>query len=821
MSIYLRPTNQSNKMKLLFYTTLFSLFSLSLLAQNSTIKGSVFDEEGNPLFGANVILSNGEGSMVDDKGTYIFTNLSQGDYSISVSFIGYEKQTRELSLGAQETKTVHFTINGSQESLQQVEITGRKARSYKNEVTYAATKTATPIKDVPQAISYVTKEVFADQQAYRVNDIVKNVSGVNMFSYYDDFTMRGFRSGDTYINGLRVVGLFGPQPLLANIERVEVIKGPASAMFGNSIPGGVMNRVTKKPLAENRKSINFTLGSFNTLRTTADFTGPVNEKETLLYRLNLAYENSDSFRDLQEFKSYMIAPSISFLPTDKTRINFDLVITNFDGKLDRGQPIFGASAGTDLNSTPISFALNQTNDFQRSDVVYSTLSLNHQFSDHISFNASYMKYLFEEDLVEHRTSNQFAIDGNGDQIPTLMGMQVIQRQREFIADNLSSYFVIEGNTGALEHKVVAGFDFIEQKQPRGGASAFARGYKLQGGGVSTSLNDLPNFLRDENGNPVPNVPHFNLANPAYNIAQLSDYTMTQSPAAATRYYTYGFYLQDQIKYNNWQLLIGGRQEFFNDVVNVDRPNEEITTQNKFLPRLGLVYSATSNVNLYGTYTQSFQPQGVAAQTNPNVGGPFDPVTAEMIEFGAKAEFFNNRLAANLAVYSIENNNILVNANEPNNPELLRQRGQEESKGFEIDINGRIIPNLTLTANYAYNEAIISESDNVEEIGIRKENAPLHQGGFFGKYNFINGKLVGLGLSLGANFVSERNTFTSQLQLPSYTVVDAGISYKVDRFNISFLLNNVFNETHWVGGYDFVRLFPGAPRNYLMSVGYSF
>lgn len=808
-------------MKSILSILLFSFAFLNVNAQSSSIEGKILDEDGNPLYGANILLSNGAGTMADMEGDYRFQGLSGGDYTVSVSFIGYQRQSKEVVVEEGQTVQVNFTVSTSQENLQAVEITGRKARSYKNDVTYAATKTATPIKDVPQAISYVTKEVFADQQAYRVNDIVKNISGVNMFSYYDDFTMRGFRSGDTYINGLRVVGLFGPQPLLANIERVEVIKGPASAMFGNSIPGGIMNRVTKKPLAEDRKSINFTLGSFNTLRTTADFTGPINEKETLLYRLNLAYENSDSFRDLQEFKSYVIAPSISFLPTDRTQVNFDLVITDFDGKLDRGQPIFGASAGTDLNSTPISFALNQTSDFQKSDVVYSTLSLNHQFSDNISFNASYMKYLFEEDLVEHRTSNQFAIDGNGDQIPTLMGMQVIQRQRQFIADNLSSYFLLEGNTGAIEHKVVAGFDYIEQKQPRGAASAFARGYKLRDGGASTRPADFENFLRDEQGNPVPNVPHFNLEDPAYNVAQLSDYIFTQSSSPTTRYYTYGFYLQDQLKYRDWQLLVGGRLEYYNDIVNVDQPDEEITTQDKFLPRVGLVYSATDNVNLYGTYTQSFQPQGVAAQTNPDAGGPFDPVTAEMVEFGAKGEFFNNRLAANLAVYSIENNNILVNANEPDNPDLLRQRGQEESKGVELDINGRILPNLTVTANYAYNEAIISESDDPEEVGKRKENAPLHQGGVFGKYNVISGKLSGVGVSLGANFVSERNTFSPDLQIPTYTVVDAGASYKVDRFNFSILVNNVLNKTHWVGGYNYVRLFPGAPRNYLMSVGYSF
>ena len=194
--------------------------------------------------------------------------------------------------------------------------------------------------------------------------------------------------------------------------------------------GAAVNRVTKKPLTEDRKAISFTTGSFNTLRSTLDFTGPLNEDKTLLYRLNLAYENSDDFRDLQEFKSFMVAPSITFLPTDNTRINFDLVITNFDGKLDRGQPTFGAEAGTDLTSTPISFAIGAANDYHKTNVAYSTLSLNHQFTEALSFNASYMRYSYQEELFEHRTSNQFAVDSLGEQIPTLMGMRISTREQE-------------------------------------------------------------------------------------------------------------------------------------------------------------------------------------------------------------------------------------------------------------------------------------------------------------------------------------------------------------------------------------------------------
>jgi len=185
-------------MKSLLLPLLFFFISFTY-AQNSSLSGTITDENNVPIPGVSILLNGNKGTLTDFNGYYEFKNLQPASYSMEVSFLGYEDQTEVLELKQGETKKLNFTLETSNESLQEVEITGRKARSYKNEVTYAATKTATPIKDVPQAISYVTKEVFADQQAYRVNDIVKNVSCVNMFSYYDDFTMRGFRSGDTYI----------------------------------------------------------------------------------------------------------------------------------------------------------------------------------------------------------------------------------------------------------------------------------------------------------------------------------------------------------------------------------------------------------------------------------------------------------------------------------------------------------------------------------------------------------------------------------------------------------------------------------------------
>src|SRR5690606_19711596 len=311
----------------------------------------------------------------------------------------------------------------------------------------AGTKTETPIRFVPQAISYVTKEVIDDQQAFKTSDIIKNISGVNVFSFYNnDFTLRGYRASNALINGLRNPTGSWSQSLLPNVERIEVIKGPASALFANTDPGGTVNTVTKKPLDVNRRSINFATGSYNTFRMASDFTGPMNNEKTLLYRLNLAYQNGQSFRVLQGGEDLVIAPSISFIPTDRTQLNVDFVYSKTKSRLDRGQPIFGATAGTDLYSTPISFAIGKENDYANELSLYTTASLQHKFTDNISFNASYMKFLYDEDLLEHRTSNRYAVDADGVEIPTLMEMQTIRRKRKNYNDNITLYLVNDFST---------------------------------------------------------------------------------------------------------------------------------------------------------------------------------------------------------------------------------------------------------------------------------------------------------------------------------------------------------------------------------------
>lgn len=822
----------SYRLKIVVLFTLISF--LPLRAQNGMIKGLVRGET-NPLPGIKLVLHpTGKGAISDKQGTFTFADIPFGTYTLTASGLGYKAQSREISVNPNTTTTVEFTFSQANFELQNVEIIGRRETSYRNTTSFASTKTATLLKDVPQSISYVTKELIADRQAYRVGDVVKNISGVNQFSIYNDFTMRGFRSSVDLVNGLRFAnGDFGfwKQPLTINIERVEVIKGPASALFGNTNPGGTLNRVTKKPLDETRQSLSFSTGSFNTYRASADFTGPVTDDKTLLYRMNIGYENAGSFRNLQFARNYSVAPSVSFIPNENTHVNVDFFYNRSESRLDRGQPTFGTPQNVNLNATSQALSLSRPNDYLNEDNLFITAGLTHKFSSKVALNVSYIKVMYSEDLLEHRNANAFAPDSTGNTIPNLVLMRVFQRKRNFYNDNLSTFFNIETETAEIKHKVVVGYDFIQQELPLGGALFEAAGFRNAANtGTIATYNPAQKsrYLLDALGRPVPNVPSFDLtATNPYTFGDLSRYFFAAgtNAVAPTLYSAHGVYVQDQITWDKLRVLIGLRQDWYFDRSNYLTAQDSTITQTSFLPRFGAVYSLTDDINLYASYSQGFQPQTAAVLRNPLAGGPFDPLKSSMIEAGAKGEFFEKRLGVNLALYQIIQQNVLVNALDPANPQRMTQRGEERARGFEIDAMGRVLTNLSITANYAFNEAIITQSSTPELIGRAKENAPLHQGGFWAKYTFddlaLGGVLEGLGIGLGGNAVGERFVSDFTFKIPAYTLFDAALYYTVGKFQVSANFYNIADTKHWVGGYSLVAIFPGAPRHFLATVAYTF
>lgn len=789
--------------------------------QKAIISGRVTDQSGAGLPGVSISISSGTGTATDESGNFQLVANSGDKLTIQASIVGFKSQKRTLSLKAGENK-LSFILSASSDELQQVEILGRKERSYKSDYTFGATKTATYLKDIPQSVSIVTKELIADRQIDKAWDVAKVMSGVNRYSNYNDIVIRGFRSGENQprlINGLRAAFGYFDQPVTANLERIEVVKGPASALFGNAVPGGTINFVTKKPLAENRYGLNFSAGSFNTLRGSADFTGPLNKDSTILYRMNAAYANAQSFRSLQGGENYMLAPSFSFLPSEKTRINVDLVYNQSDSKIDRGQPIFGASSASDIYATPISLAIGAPNDFYKVKNLQLSLGLTHDFSKDLSFNASYMRFSWDEKLLEHRTSNAFAVDGNGKEIPSKVAMQVFDRLQKLSSDNINAFFRYKLSHGSFSHTLLLGYDYIQQIRPPGSSQNVARGYRNAANtGIIASYNPAQksNYLLDAAGNPVPNVAHFDLQNVQYPIRNITGYIFSATNYTPSKYAVNAGYFQDQVKIGNLQVLLGLRGEYYADYTNFNEASEVKVVQKALIPRAGLVYTVHPQVNAYATYTKGYQPQSPSTFNNPNNGGPFSPATSNMIELGAKGSFFSDRLAINLSLYKIQQKNTLVSANDPVNADLLRQRGEEQSKGFELEMVGNILSNLSVNANYAYNKAIIVQGLPAEE-GLQKANAPKHLSNVWLKYNVENGTFAGLGIGAGVNYSSMRNTEILTLQLPSYSTIDLAAYYTLGKMRLAMNLNNLTNQKYWIAGYNYTRIFPGEPRNVMFTL----
>lgn len=816
----------------------------TLLAQEAIIvRGHVTDTQGNPLLGVSIVLEGTtKGASTNEKGLYEIHRVPVGKQTFVFSSMGYQtvKQVFEVTPNPSGTHT-HLNVSLQEEAqqLQEVEIIGRRESSYKNTSSFSGTKTATAIRDIPQTINYVTKEVILDQGASTVNDVVKNVSGVSQYTTYNDFSIRGFRTtgnrnSGNLLNGMRAQTSLWSASSLANIERVEVIKGPAAALFGNAAPGGIINRVTKKPLLQRQYTVSVNTGSWGTLKTYGDFTGPLNESKSLLYRLNLGYETTDGYRDLQGRNTLTIAPSFSFIPNEKTRFNVDITYYRLDGKVDRGQTIFGDA---NLYSVPITRSLSATNDFLRETQMNISLGLTHKITDNLSFNSTYLNSSYSEDLREHNQANSYYMQQQGKANtgdPTKILMQALLRQRTFRNNSFNNYFNYNFTTGLVKHTLLVGYDYFQVELLPGASQLTAGGYLLKNGKTTTTFNParLNTYVVDANNNPVTNVAVFDLNKPTTGnvMKETGKYIFTSGNTKPTLQTSHGVYLQEQLEVSIVKLLLGLRKEFFMDYINYKENNEEKIEQQALIPRVGLVITANDNINFYSTWMKGFEPQTAAIQSDPDrYGGPFDPVYSELYEMGVKTDWFNNRLSATASVFKIIQQNSLYDAFPAviGKPDLKMQIGEEESNGFEFDLAGEITPNWSILANYAYIDARITKTaqNNEKDFDMQRPSTPRHSGNIWTKYIITEGPLKHLGFGAGYNFVTERygqvGRRTNTTVYPGYGLVNAVLYYKINQIQLQLNLNNVLNQTHWVGGYDKLRSFPGAPRNINASVTYKF
>lgn len=819
---------------------LLLLLPLAAYAQTAgTVQGTVTEAASElPMPGVNVGLQGtGFGSATDEDGAFSITGIAPGMYTLVVSFVGYQAQRQRIEVRSNQTTTLTVTLAEAPLELQEVEVVGRRETGYQSRYSFAATKTAARPVDIPQALSSVTKELMDDRQSLWLPDVVKNISGVNQNTMWNDLNVRGFRnhaggSGFRLLNGLRGGFGFFTNPLLVNIERVEVLKGPGSALYGNINPGGTINMVTKKPLAEPRKAVSFSVGSYNNLRSLLDVTGPLNANRTLLYRINVGYEQNDTFRDFSSYNAFSMAPTVTFVPTDRTTLNAELVYSLYDGYLDRGVAI----PGQDLDGADLSLSLSQPSDWYKVEDVYFNAALNHRFTDALSLNVAYLRFAWDENLAEHRTRNNWVDTGE----QTISSMRYWERIDQRQTDNLSAYLTVRTETGPARHTLVTGADYAH--------------FYTDGGTVWEARQ---RYVPTERTIPMPDGEDltvtelvqedltFDLRNPLYRHRgnDIANYVFRRNRDIGDReseYRTLGLYVQDQVDFGRLKALVGLRYEFYRDELDRTLPDDADTQdQNIFVPRIGLTFGLTESVNAYANVSRGFIPIDPIYIYQPELFRPdgststYDHETSELFEVGAKGEFLDGDLLATVALFQITKANSLQQTGQVNSlgNDVIEQIGEVRSRGVEFEIVGQLQSNLSVNAHYTYNPTEILETDDDTQRGETAVGVPTHLAGMWAKYLIEEGELRGLGIGVGFHFVGDRRHrfLTADLntgdrtyqEWPSYTVFDAAVYYNINQFKLSLNINNVFDTRYWLGGYDFLRANPGIPRHAIATIGYTF
>jgi iron complex outermembrane receptor protein len=754
-------------------------------ADAATVRGTVRDSAGTPVAQAQVVVRHEadgatRGALTDAQGAFALDGLAAGVYTLRVQRAGFRAETRSgLALAAGEARSLTVRLAGEAATL--AAVTVQAARRYAAPAAAASTRLDAPLRDLPQSVHVVTADYLEDQTVNRLEDVFRNVSGVNAFSGYQDFAVRGFRTSQVLWNGVRGNPYnFFAAPKVTDVERIEVLKGPASVLYGALDPGGLINVVPKRPSADARRELLLTYGSFGRTQATLDATGAVlGGGERLLYRLTADGERAGSFRDFQRLRTVQVAPSLAWQPSAATRVTAraEYLDDARDGQRDRG---IAAPSG-DVDALGLGWTANEPGDRARNRGRSAQLDLDQRLGGAWRLTSALRWARSDYDNAYHEPRG-FA---------TTAGRLVMRRQfrdQQFDQEQRAADLRVTGALRGLglAHTLVVGGDFLDSE----GRTA------------------------SRNANAVPALDVFA---PRYGAADPSAYATTLG-VTAERLRRGGAYAQDLVTVRpDLKVLVGARVDRFDDATdNVTPGNTAPATRfadGALTLRGGLVYQPTAALSLYGSYSEGFLPQGPAEQQQLR-GGPFAPEETTQFEGGAKAEWLGGRLSTTLAGYRIRKANQLVPL--AVGSDSLRSAGVIRSQGVELDAMGSLTRGWSLVANYAYNDAAVVAGRSANPLDNQVPNAPRHSAGLWSRVELTALPLRGLALGGGVRYVGRRDTFDAT-DLPAYGVGDAALYYTAGPVGLTLTVQNVTDARHFVGGYYDRTLFPGAPRTARLTV----
>ncbi|HCN46358.1 MAG TPA: TonB-dependent siderophore receptor, partial [Pseudomonas sp.] len=627
---------------------------------------------------------------------------------------------------------------------------------YKASQSAVGTKTDAALRDIPQSIQVVPRQVLEDQQATSMADALSNVSSIQRGNTHggsvESFIVRGFQ-GTTYaVDGILTNSLaVRPEILtdLVNVERVEVLKGPASVLYGRGNPGGLINIVTRRPTLVPEAQVKLQGGSFDYQRGQAWLSGPLSEEHGLAGSLAMAYQTEGSFRDhFRDSHRRHFAPSLSWNPDERTRLDMGLEYTETDAPYDRGLQVIG-----DRVDSRHKVFLEEPWSHSDSDKRAAWFRLEHDLND----------WLTLRQITRWDQSNKTMLNISQRTLQA-DGRTLVRRATDFdeTARSLSAQFeaVARFDTAGLQHQLLAGVETVK-------------------GHRSVTM------LRAS-------VASIDIWNPVYG-AQPGPFTFGEDSRFNQE--SYGVYLQDQIDLTErWKLLLGVRWD------QVTQRNRNYTVTGSYndihidpsdtSPRAGVVYQPTDRLALYASYSTSFAPQNRLTRD----GSVIDPETGEQYEIGAKYELIPERLAATLSAFEIRRENL--STTDPLDSSYSIQTGEQRVRGLELDVSGELQEGWNVIGNIAVLDAKLVKDTRLEE-GNRLEGVPVVSGSLWSTYQLQEGPLRGLGAGAGVFFAGKRyGDLANSYSASGYARVDMSVFYDInEQLRVSLNARNVLDRDY--------------------------
>ena len=749
----------------LFYL-LYVLSSVAAAQTGFTLRGKVLDTTGAAIVGARVVTPSGS-TVTDQSGEFLLP-LAPGRHDVTVDSDGFVPSIVSVTAKASgsESRTVTLQLAGLKDT---VNVTAPP--TYQAPSVSSALKTLTPVRDVPQSVTVISKQLIADQLMSSVADTVRYVPGISVHqgeNNRDQVIIRGNNSSaDFFVDGVRDDVQYYRD--LYNLDRIEAIKGPNATMFGRGGGGGVINRVTKEAGFMPLQELSMHVGTYSDRRVAGDFDRALSNRVAV--RLNGMYENDGSFRNGVTLERYGVNPTITVMPDARTKVTFGYE-TLYDYRIsDRGISSF---QGRPMDVDPSTVYGNPAVGWVNARVNLASASVDHQ--------AGRLRVRNRTLVGNYDRGYQNYVPGAVNANASLLTVTAYNNAttRTNVFNQTDAIYPV--TTGAVKHTLLAGAEFGAQLTDNFRNTGF--------------FNNSATSVVVPVGSPLITTP----LTFRQSATDADNHVRTNVAAA---------YTQDQIQLTTQvQLVAGLRFDYFSVNYHDNRSSLDLRRPDNLVsPRGAVVYKPIEPVSLYGSYTMSYLPSsGDQFSSLTTITQQVKPEQFTNYELGAKWDA-RERLSFTTAVYRLDRTN--TRATDPNDPTRIVQTGSQRTSGYEFGVSGNPSAAWQIAGGYAYQHAFITSATVAAALGASVAQVPRQTFSLWNRYQISPRVGAGAGLIYRSDmFAAIDNTVT----LPGYVRADAAIFYTLtERVKLQANIENLFDARYFINADSNTNISPGSPR----------